>query len=355
MPTKFLASPFGRDGFTQKSHKFGGGADTIFTANVDESGDPLVIGYNIDARGGNDAIYGSDFEDNLTGGNGDDMIIGGGGDDTINGGNADGSPDSGKGKNSVPTNILVGDGERQADGSYTSDVSFLNSLIFDGGDDSVTGGVGGASNRIYGDAADVNMGAGSTFNGGDDTLIGGSGSTNSMYGDANNLAMVAGSTFNGGDDTLRAGDSGANTMIGDVAHLSGEGTFQGGNDTLYSGAGNDRLVGDFGTSGRFSGTAIGGADIFVFAKDFGFDSIADFQVDLDTINLAATGLSWVDLDNNMDGVLDGSDEGVFINGGITTQIDFGVLTNGDFQGFLTISNVTGFTEDDFDFGSLLLA
>ena len=71
--------------------------------------------------------------------------------------------------------------------------------------------------------------------------------------------------------------------------------------------------------------------------------------------MAATGLSWVDLDNNMDGVLDGSDEGVFINGGITTQIDFGVLTNGDFQGFLTISNVTGFTEDDFDFGSLLLA
>ena len=125
MPTKRLTSPLDRNGF-QKIFQFGGGSDVVFTANEDASGVAYIVGYWIEAGGGDDVIYGSDIihdpffdtrADVLVGGDGSDTIYGGGGNDSINGGNIGGA-DSSKGQKPPPTNLLVGDGVRQSDGSY---------------------------------------------------------------------------------------------------------------------------------------------------------------------------------------------------------------------------------------------
>ena len=456
MPTKELFSQTDRKGL-QDTFKFGGGANTIFAfGDVVVVVDPEIedftlespYGYIINGGGGNDTIYGSDYTgppdtsnggipdpefvletatgDLLIGGDGSDTVIGGAGDDTIYGGNLDGS-DKGKGKGGVPTNILVGDGERVDDEDpatadpLSADVNFLNGLdftggddvlnganastnnmygdavnvtmvagltfyggndtlnggdgstnnmygdaddvnmvagsVFNGGGDTLTGGDGSTLNSIFGDADDVTMVAGSTFDGGDDSLTGGDGSTNLMFGDADRLTIAAGSTFNGGDDTLRAGDGGSNTMVGDANIVTpGDGNINGGDDTLFSGTGNDTMVGDWANIDiGFTGTVTRGDDTFVFAQNFGFDSIGDFEVGSDTINLFATELTlFSDLDSNRDSILDGDDLGVTIvvnpiTNVSTTQIDFGVVTGETFQGFLTISGVTGLMATDFDF------
>ncbi len=375
MPTKMLDSQAGRGG-VQKTFKYGGGANTVF-ANDDGVSD---FGYIINGGGGNDTIFGSDFfrlvpdpdnegeflidgGDLLIGGDGDDMIFGGAGNDVIYGGHVDPlEVDSSKGQNDPPTNILVGDGERLvADPSlsseYTADVSFINDATeFNGGDDTVIGGAGATLNSIYGDAADVDMlVAGLTFNGGDDELIGGSGpGTNSMFGDAADVNIVGGSTFNGGDDTLRAGDGANNTMIGDAGILEsgGAGTANGGDDTLISGSGDDTMIGDFGAFAGFDGTINGGSDTFVFLTiDHGFDSIGDFEVDVDQIDISATGLSFGDLDSNNNFILDDADIGVTVNLATnTTQIVFTDVVNGtegSFGDLLTISNVIDLAASDF--------
>lgn len=335
MPTKTLSSQATRKG-DQDIFTFGGGSDTIFA--FDDGSSPF--GYVIDAGGGDDTIFGSDFAgrgtplghdprttsgDVLVGGDGSDQIFGGAGDDTIYGGYEDGSADASKGQNPPPQNLLVGDGERMADGSISASVTFVS---------------------------------GDTFSGGNDTLIGGNGATsNGMFGDATNVQTQAGSTFNGGNDVLIAGDGATNVMTGDATSISGAGSVNGGDDVLISGTGNDQMFGDWSSSGGFSGTAVGGADTFVFGLDNGFDSIGDFHQGEDTINLQATGLSWADLDTNDNGVLDDGDTYVTVSGGSTT-INLGGAIAGDTNAFgdqIVISGVTGLVEADFDFTTALIA
>ncbi len=309
MPAKNLTSPLDRNG-NQKLFKFGGGANTIFTANgyfVDpadpESFVSYTTGYNINTGGGNDIIYGSDIAagDTLTGGDGDDIIFGGGGGDTIRGGNLDGS-DASKGQSDAPTNILVGDGERVEDDStvfsaYTADVDFRDLLAtftrFDGGNDTITGGDGATLNSIYGDAANVDMDTDSVFNGGWDVLRGGNDSlTNSLYGDAQQLNMVVGSDFIGGSDYVRGGNSTdpngvnvVNNLHGDVQSItSSVGSFDGGDDKLVGGSGTgvqivngnpffdvrNEMTGDTGSVGGLGADFQGGNDTLIsgaFAVD----------------------------------------------------------------------------------------
>jgi Ca2+-binding RTX toxin-like protein len=354
MPIKELSSPFARDGVSQGSFKFGGGAEVVFTANG-----AFPFGYIIDTGGSDDVIYGSDIGaagsgigDVLTGGDGSDTIYGGGGDDTILGGNADGS-DSSKGQNAAPTNLLVGDGERLTTdpfSAYSEDVNFLNGVIvFNGGNDTITGGDGATSNNIYGDAADVNMATGADFTGGNDNLMGGDNDggvlidginlpQNNIYGDADNLMLgqdadftggvdnITGGTnadnslygdafwvtfsgdgavFNGGDDVIKGGDGSlaANDLFGDaqtVIFNDHSVTFNGGDDTLISGTGaSDVMRGDAVLLvGAGNATIIGGADTFVFAPNNGRDTILDFHTaDGDKVDLSAFGFtSYDDLD-----------------------------------------------------------
>jgi hypothetical protein len=305
------------------------------------------------------------------------MVIGGGGDDVIYGGNTDGS-DASKGQNPAPSNILVGDGERLDDGDpatvdpLSADVNFSVNLAFVGGNDTLNG-ADASTNNMYGDAVNVNMLTGSSFQGGMDELIGGDGVgvNNLMFGDAENVTTLSGTTFTGGNDTLRAGnDTGfavSNRMFGDTQIIGGDGEFKGGNDTLFSGNGNDTMVGDWSNDNGFdfvNGTATGGIDTFVFAQNFGSDSIADFEssadnggIAKDQINLNATGLvDFSDLDSNGNNVLDGGiggDAGVTINSG-NTQIDFGVVSIGAFQGFLTVTGEVALVAGDFDFDTVLV-
>lgn len=340
MPAKTIPSQAARQG-GQDVFSFGGGSETILA--VDDGGSPF--GFIIDTGGGDDTIFGSDFAgrgaptghdlrtttgDLLTGGDGSDAILGGAGDDTIFGGHEDGSPDRSKGQNPAPQNTLVGDGERLADGSLS---------------DTIT------------------LAAGSTFDGGDDTLIGGNGATtNTMFGDARRVDTTADSIFNGGHDRLVAGGGGSNTMFGDVQIITGGGTVNGGDDALVSGTGNDQMVGDWSSSGGFTGTATGGTDTFVFGLDNGFDSIADFEHGKDTIDLIATGLAWVDLDTNLNGVLDDGDDFVTV-GGTSTTINLGGAINDDPLAFgdqIVVSNVNMpsevvvLTETDFAFATALV-
>lgn len=374
MPTKLLDSQAGRSE-VQKTYKFGGGKNEI-RATDDETSS---YGYIIDGGGGDDMIFGSDFEgltgtgtivdlrtlngDLLIGGMGSDTIVGGAGDDWIYGGNEDGS-DGGKGKDPVVSNNLTGDNENVLfdGGTYT------------GGNDTIFGG-NGVTNNIYGDVRlTVVFSAGDSFFGGDDTLTGGDSTADEMafnyiYGDAHYVFFTAGGgangeSFTGGDDTLTGGSGAFNLLLGDIQSLSNDGDFTGGNDTLIGGAngsnkmigdissggtgntvigGDDRLVsgansndfmtGDFG-SGVTATTLTGGDDTFVFGVDNGLDTITDFEIDKDMVDLTGygpdldfAGLNWDD-------------------SGANTMIDFG---GGNTITFLGFGDHAGFDADDFVF------
>ncbi|CAN5337958.1 MAG: hypothetical protein H0U38_08630 [Chloroflexia bacterium] len=120
---------------------------------------------NENGGSGNQAILGTDGDDDLSGGSGDDILCGLGGDDVLDGGSGNDIliGDIGRGNGGPPP---VGDPNQPA------------------GNDTLSGGSGG--DELYGD-------------GGNDFLSGGSGSDELRAG--------------GGDDVLE-GDSGSDLMIG---------------------------------------------------------------------------------------------------------------------------------------------
>ena len=116
-----------------------------------------------------------------------------------------------------------------------------------------------------------------------DTLIGGRGNDR-LWG-------------RGGDDLLKGG-AGKDRLKGGA----GEDTLLGGNgaDKLKGGAGSDRLFGGNGDDKLFGGkgddlldggkgddilTGGNGADVFVFKSCYGYDTITDFEIGVDTIRL----------------------------------------------------------------------
>ncbi len=157
--------------------------------------------------------------------------------------------------------------------------------------------VGTAGNdNLYGDElGDIISGlAGNdTLSGGDgnDSLDGGDGN-NYLWGNVGNDTLLGGAgddTLSGedGDDSLNGGD-GNNYLWGDV-----------GNDTLLGGAGNDYLDGgdgdDFLNGGNGNDNLWGGAgkDTFIFGTSSGQDSVNQFMVADDKIQVAA-GLGFSD-------------------------------------------------------------
>jgi len=212
MPTKVLDSQAGRNG-VQKTFKFGGGSNEIRAEDDGTS----AYSYIINAGGGDDMIFGSDFTtrfgtgtmvddrttngDLLIGGMGSDTIVGGAGDDWIYGGNEDGS-DGGKGKAPIVTNILYGE---------QGFVYLSYDETFTGGDDVITAG-NDVRNFLYGDIQSANgVDATSVFNFGDDTLIGGTGEDD-FIGDSSSSGGTK--TINGGADTfVIAPDGGKDTII----------------------------------------------------------------------------------------------------------------------------------------------
>ncbi|MEL6789220.1 MAG: choice-of-anchor Q domain-containing protein [Pseudomonadota bacterium] len=206
----------------------------------------------LDGLLGNDTIMGMGGNDMLSGGIGFDLITGGAGNDTLNGG---ASADNLLG--GVGTDVLFGgDGFDRLFGGTDNDSLFggddNDALFGEFGDDTLDGQDG--DDRLFGGA-------------GFDTLIGNAGN-DQLSGDANADNLFGG----GGNDTLN-GDAGFDRLFGELGNdLLDAGA---GNDAIFGGAGFDTLIGGEGDDRLFGNF---NWDIFVFADNFGNDTIFDFDV-----------------------------------------------------------------------------
>ncbi len=374
----------------------GGGDDTIFGS--DFTGPPAFpTGTIVDNRTLNGDL--------LIGGDGSDIVVGGLGNDTIFGGNEGGS-DKGKGKGGVATNKLIGDGGFDATdptnillidsltvdgapdgetgvsapsyddkitggdasnndiyGDYVNVTLTGNTTVYVGGSDTLKGGNNDdgllfgdlgdlPQNNIYGDAEFLTLGLNTKYTGGVDIISGGTNADNSLYGDVFQVTFQDAATFKGGDDVITGGNSinggfALNDLYGDAQNVNFNalgGTAEGGKDTLISGTNaNDVMHGDFvDIRNPDNGTVIGGADTFVFGVNNGQDTIKDFEVSKDKINLFDTGLaSFTDLAGHISEI--GGDTIIDLGQAIDIEAAANVHT-------VTIEGVAGLLAGDFEFG-----
>lgn len=121
-----------------------------------------------------------------------------------------------------------------------------------------------------------------------DDLVDGNRGTDTILGGRGEDLILGG----GGGDSL-AGGGGEDTLIG-----------EGGRDKLSGGGGEDVLAGG---RGRDELTGGHGEDTFVFAADGGRDTIHDFRVNVDTIDISAFGFAdFAELSSHITGDLSGS-------------------------------------------------
>lgn len=213
---------------------------------------------SIDGKGGDDLLIGRDYYDTIKGGAGNDTIFGFAGSDKLYGGNG--------------ADTLYANSETDIASDYDWDISAwaVNILKGEGGNDTLFGGNG--KDRLFGDVGQDSL-VGGEHN---DTLFGGAGKDRLSGGENNDI-------LNGGGlrDWLD-GDAGFDTLNGNA----GSDILDGGadSDTLNGGAGNDRLTGG------------AGYDSFVFEQDSlgGVDTITDFGVGIDWLDLSALGWSVYD-------------------------------------------------------------
>lgn len=224
------------------------GADIMYDAdsNAFLNAD-LMIGCN-----GNDRLYGGLGNDTLYGDKGNDTLDGGVGDDWLRGGDGNDKLDGGWGDD----NVRGEDGNDRIDLGYGDDWA-------DGGKGNDTIDCGAGDDCALGKEGNDRLSGGW----GNDQLFGGDGK-DTVSGDAGDDYVYGGADkdkVSGGDGNDHVyGDDGDDKVSGDD-----------GNDYVYGGAGDDQLYG-----GR-------GCDTFVFGANSGQDSICDFNVKQDTIDLSA--------------------------------------------------------------------
>ncbi|WP_286162512.1 beta strand repeat-containing protein, partial [Methylobacillus flagellatus] len=219
---------------------------TVTGTNLDDELNLMTENLSLEING----LAGHDL---ITGGRAADTIRGGAGDDTINGGLGNDSLDGSFGEDL----LLGGLGNDTLSGGDGDDV-----LLGEAGADKILGGLG--DDNIVGGA-------------GDDTLLGNDG--------ADLVAGAAGNDVLGGglgNDTLQGGDNN-DKLVGDA----GDDVLQGGTglDYLYGGDGDDVLQSGAGNDILYSGA---GRDRYVWtAADTGADSLVDFDVTQDVLDLTA--------------------------------------------------------------------
>lgn len=158
-------------------------------------------------------------------------------------------------------------------------------------DDKIVGN--DANNKLFGGDGDDNL------NGkkGNDKLFGENGNDR-LDGENGNDLLRGGN----GNDNLKGG-KGNDRLYGDN-----------GKDNLNGGAGRDKLDGGANNDSLTGGK---GPDTFIFKKDFGDDTITDFEDGIDKINMKKTGLSFSDLTIASDGA--GGSEITTSEGTITVE------------------------------------
>ena len=301
------------------------GGDGVDIASYAASAARVVINLGSGFRTGGDArgdlfdgvegLQGSSFDDILVGTNAADRLLGGSGQDTLRGEDGDDVLEGGAG-----FDTMIGGGGTDL-ASYASSgarvVINLGTGFRTGGDASGDAYIGiedlegsvfndtlvgtNAANRLLGGAGrDVLRGedgddvleGGAGF----DTLVGGAGADMASYaGSAARVLVNLGANFrSGGDasgdrfldieglqgsafDDVLVGTAGANTLRGGDGddQLRGEA----GEDVLNGGGGDDVLRGG------------AGADLFAFGLGSGVDTIGDFAVGVDSIDISAYGFA----------------------------------------------------------------
>ena len=181
----------------------------------------------------NAAFFGQAGDDVITGGYGNDLLVGGAGVDRLNGGSVGGNDE------------IWGDNYNP----FVDDPNVASQTVI-GGNDQIN--TYGGSDTVYGQGGNdtINSGAGDDYiNGGaGDDLIDGQGGNDRAYGGSGN-DVISGSdgndivAGNAGNDTLH-GQAGNNILIGGI-----------GQDTVNGGGGSDALVGDESNQGGSNSTS----------------------------------------------------------------------------------------------------
>ncbi len=249
----------------------GDGNDTL-------SGIESVTGSNF-----NDMLVGDANDNTLIGNKGNDSLLGGDGNDTLRGGmgsdiltGGDGwgfdSADYSDATSAVTANLIT---STASGGSGNDTLSGIEGVTGSSSNDTLTGDANG--NTLSGGKGDDWVMGGS----GNDTLLGGDkGFDWASYSDAASAVTVdlaMGIASGGsGDDTL----SGIEAVIG--SKFSDTLTGDANDNTLKGGAGNDTLDGKEGFNTLIGGS---GNDVFKFTTTGHIDTINDYNVAKDTIQL----------------------------------------------------------------------
>jgi predicted extracellular nuclease len=268
------------------------GNDTI---NGGALNDELVGGLGndeINAGAGNDILNGGQGNDTLVGDAGDDRLIGGTGNDKLYSGQGNDSIDGGDGNDTATgddgddtligaggnDNLYGGAGNDNVDGGEGNDM-----MTGDAGMDTLTGGMG--NDKLYG--------------GNDNDVLSGGDGNDHVHGDDGN-DMLSGGTGNdtidggAGIDTVDYSISTAALVINLAASSASSGSEH---DILYNlenvigGSGNDSITGNLfanvlnGGAGNDLLTGGGGRDTFAYNLGGGNDTITDFNIVEDRIQL----------------------------------------------------------------------
>lgn len=238
----------------------GAGNDQIWAGAGDEGRDSM------DGGAGNDTIGGGAGDDTLKGGAGADILFGGSGDDELRG-NGESEPET------TANQIWAGDGNDKVFGDAGNDVMGGGE-----GNDEISGGAG--NDLIFaGRSGDDTIGAGA----GNDLAYGGSGSDDVSGG--NGIDELYGGA---GDDYVEGGA---------------------GDDSLYGGAGGDIIDGGTGDDNLRGGD---GADLFLFRAGAGQDTVYDFSISADSLQLADVAANFTD-EEDVGAAATQTDEGVLID------------------------------------------
>ncbi|WP_226576523.1 calcium-binding protein [Acuticoccus sediminis] len=227
------------------------GNDSILGTDADERIEALAGADTVFGEGGDDRLVGRKGADSLDGGTGDDSLFGGEYHDTLVGGDGD--------------DLLMGQaGYDRLFGDDGSDV-----LYGGAGNDTIFGGA--QSDRLFGDSGDDYLDGGR----GNDALNGGSGN-DYLDGGLGYDAISGGN----GNDTIFGGN-GNDTLSGD----RGNDTVFGGRgiDIIDGGRGDDVLNGELGADTLTGGQ---GRDTFIIADNGSVDTITDFEIGVDTIDMS---------------------------------------------------------------------